>query len=163
MSAGTRREYDITAFGATGQDRTGDGRPLTREIQAAIDACRDAGGGTVVVPPGVFVTGSIVLGSNVELYLSPGAVLAGSPDPSEYPVIESRYGGYVGFNMVSEAGSTARPSSEAHRPLIYADGATDVSISGGGTIDGRGEPWWNMKREKRLVRARPCLVSFNNC
>ena len=155
--------YLITEFGATRKDQTADGRTVTRTIQAAIDACVAAGGGTVVVPPGVFVTGSIVLGSNVELHLSPGATLAGASDPAEYPVIESRYGGYVGFNMVSEAGSDRRPLTEAHRPLIYADGASDVSISGSGTIDGRGEPWWAMKREKRLTRARPCLVSFNNC
>lgn len=164
---------DIRAFGAAGDGRTVD----TAAIQAAIDACAGSGGGTVVVPTGVFVTGSLVLRSRVELHLAAGATLAGATGEEHYPVIESRYGGYVGFNAVSEAGAFTRPgagadgggvpsspvSREAHRPLIWADGADDVTISGPGTIDGRGEPWWQLKRSGRLERARPTLIGLNAC
>lgn len=167
-SASDPARSDIRAFGAAGDGRTVD----TAAIQAAIDACAGSGGGTVVVPTGVFVTGSIVLRSRVELHLAAGATLAGATGEEHYPVIESRYGGYVGFNSASEAGaftgpgagaSLSRVSREAHRPLIWADGVDDVTISGPGTIDGRGAPWWELKRSGRLERARPTLIGLNRC
>ena len=73
--------HDITQFGAVA-----DGRTLnTAAIQRAIDECAAAGGGEVRVPPGVFVTGSLLLKSNLTLRLMPGAVLQGSQDPADYP------------------------------------------------------------------------------
>ena len=173
--------HDIRAHGAVGDGMTLD----TVAVQAAIDACAAGGGGTVFVPPGRFVTGSVVLRSRVELRLSSGATLAGAAGPEHYPVIESRYGGYVGFNAASEGGAFTgtraqagvgaggpsfatverprRVSREAHRPLIFADGEEDVVISGPGTIDGQGAPWWELKRSGRLERARPTLIGLNGC
>lgn len=162
--------YDIRSHGATGDGKTVD----TAAMQAAIDACSCSGGGTVAVPPGRFVTGSIVLRSHVELHLCAGATLCGAEGAEHYPVIESRYGGYVGFNAVSERGaftgpgtgpgaSLSRVSRDAHRPLIFADGEEDIVISGPGTIDGRGAPWWELKRTGRLERARPTLIGLNGC
>lgn len=176
---------DVRTHGAAGDGTTVD----TAAIQAAIDACAGSGGGTVVVPAGRFVTGSIVLRSRVELHLRAGAALCGAEGAEHYPVIESRYGGYVGFNAVSErgaftgarAGAGARGagargpgesgagaplsgvSREAHRPLVWADGEADVTISGPGTIDGSGAPWWELKRSGRLERARPTLIGLNGC
>lgn len=193
--------HDIRAYGAVAEAEAATTRTIenTRAIQAAIDACGTAGGGTVVVPAGCFVTGSIVLRSRVELHLAAGATLAGAAGAEHYPVIESRYGGYVGFNAWSlfESGSGgvstgvggrgddtrnadrracgnpetagdcyggAPPfSREAHRPLIFADGESDVTVCGPGTIDGRGEPWWEMRRSERLERARPTLIGMNRC
>jgi polygalacturonase len=71
----------VTARGAVG-----DGRTLnTRSLQTAIDAATAAGGGGhVVVPPGVFMTGTLHLRSNLHLELAPGAVLLGSPRIEDY-------------------------------------------------------------------------------
>lgn len=67
--------YDILTFGASIDELN------TEAIQQAIDAAASAGGGTVVVPAGEFLTGALFLKSNVELHLSAGAVLKFSDDP----------------------------------------------------------------------------------
>lgn len=59
-------------------------RVAEQSLQEAVDRCRENGGGTVYVPPGVFVTGSFVLQSHVNLYLESGATLLGSPHIEEY-------------------------------------------------------------------------------
>ena len=71
--------FSITDFGAVTSDRL-----QTKSIQNAIDACFLAGGGRVVVPCGIFITGGIRLRSNVELYLESGAILRGSDNPDDY-------------------------------------------------------------------------------
>jgi polygalacturonase len=103
-------EYFITAFGARG-----DGSTLcTGSIQRAIDACHKAGGGTVVVPAGNFVTGTMVLKSDVEFHLQQGARLVGSPDTADY-----RVGGQ-------------------RRGMVFAYQAKHITLSGEGEICGRG-------------------------
>ena len=63
----------------------GDGVTLdTKAIQAAIDSVAAQGGGVVEVPSGVYLTGSIWLRDNINLYLNPGAVIKGSPDLKDY-------------------------------------------------------------------------------
>jgi polygalacturonase len=104
------RDYAITSFGARADGTTVN----TVSIQKAIDACHLAGGGRVVIPPGDFVTGTIVLSSNVNLYLEQGARLLGSLDTSDY-----------------------RPDGQKHG-MIYACQSTGISISGEGEINGRG-------------------------
>ena len=70
----------ITEFGAVG-----DGVTLnTQAIQSAVDSCAASGGGTVVVPPGVFLTGTVFLKSRITLQLEAGAVLKGSPRITDY-------------------------------------------------------------------------------
>jgi len=103
-------DYVITSFGAEHDGKTVN----TSSIQQAIDACYQNGGGKVIIPPGEFITGTIVLKSNVNLYLEQGASLIGSPDTADY-----RIGGYL-------------------HGLIYAYQATGISISGEGEIDGNG-------------------------
>jgi len=79
--AAGRGEFPVTAFGAAG-----DGKTLnTSSIQAAIDACHAAGGGRVILPRGVFVTGTIRLKSHVTLRVEAGARLAGSTRSDDYP------------------------------------------------------------------------------
>ena len=122
---------DISAHGAVG-----DGRTLnTKAIQSAIDACAASGGGTVVVPKGVFVTGSIFLKQGVNLSVEKNAVLKGSQNTNDYPWIDTRI---AGLEMKWPAA------------LINADGVTNLQITGTGTIDGSGETWW---REYWSVRA----------
>ena len=73
------KEYLITDFGAVPCDSL-----QTRKIQNAIDSCFLAGGGKVIIPPGIFLTGGLRLRSNVMLYLKSGAILKGSIDPEDY-------------------------------------------------------------------------------
>ena len=81
MQAGAETRMAITDFGAMGDGE----RINTQSIQAAVDACSDNGGGTVVIPPGVSLSGSIELKSRITLSLEPGAVLMGSGNLSDYP------------------------------------------------------------------------------
>jgi polygalacturonase len=103
-------DYCITSFGAKADGITVN----TTSIQKAVDACLLAGGGRVVIPPGDFVTGTIILGSDVNLYLEQGARLLGSLDTADYWPDGNKHG------------------------IIYAYQATGITISGEGEIDGRG-------------------------
>jgi polygalacturonase len=105
---------DITNHGAIG-----DGKTLnTKALQAAVDHCAAQGGGTVAVPPGSFLTGSVELKSNITLSLSPGAVLRGSDKLEDYPPLAFRH---------NELGQT--------RSLLWAMNQSDIRITGDGTID----------------------------
>ncbi len=123
------RTFHITDFGAVA-DTT---QLSTSAIQKAIDECSKSGGGRVVVPTGEFKTGSIQLKSNVHLFLEEGATLYGSTDINDYTPITSSY---VSLR-------TGIPTIQ----LIYADSVENVSITGFGTIDGRGKAFpkltWN--------------------
>jgi polygalacturonase len=123
------RLFEITRFGATAN---GSGL-ATRAFRDAIAACHAAGGGRVVVPPGRFETGPIVLTSNVELHVSPGATVAFTRDPDAYlPVVLTRYEGVELMN---------------YSPFIYAYEAENIAITGGGTLDGQAGPehWWSWR------------------
>ena len=75
--------FDITRFGAKG-----DGKTLnTQSIQDAIDQVAREGGGTVIIPPGIYLTGTVFLCSNVTLHVRTGATLLGSPDITDYKEI----------------------------------------------------------------------------
>jgi hypothetical protein len=121
----TMTAHTITEYGASGDETV-----ETDAIQSAIDACADAGGGTVAVPPGTYVTGTLELQSHVTLRLSPGAVLRGSPDPSDY-------GGSTHSTRQDDGEpSSGSPDDPRPRALLCARDASDVSIVGRGTIDG---------------------------
>lgn len=126
---GVARTFDITEYGAV-SDTT---RLSTGAIQKAIDACNASGGGTVIVPTGDFKTGSLMLRSNVNLHLQAGATLYGSTDIADYTPVTSSY---VSLR-------TGIPTIQ----LIYGDSIDNVSITGQGTIDGRGKAFpklsWN--------------------
>ena len=114
----------------------GDGGTLnTQSIQNAIDACAKSGGGRVVIPAGVFVSGSIWLKSHVELHLAQGAVLKASPDYRDYNALDAY------------PQNSSDPESEGWvgRHLIIAVNETDIAVTGHGVIDGSGdaffEPW----------------------
>ena len=78
--------FNARDFGATGDGQTKD----TVALQQALDACAAAGGGTVVVPPGVYRTGSIVLRANTTLKWEARASLVGSSDIADYPLLPVR-------------------------------------------------------------------------
>jgi Glycosyl hydrolases family 28 len=117
----------------------------TTAIQAAIDACAAQGGGRVVIPAGVFVTGTLRLKSGINLHLSTGAVLQGSPNLNDYPVLDKRLDDHN--KSIEKSGLTdperlAIVEAEGQRALIYARDVRDVAITGMGTIDGNGEAFW---------------------
>ena len=85
----TSISFNVRDFGATGDGHAKD----TGALQKALDACAAAGGGTVVVPTGVYLTGSIVLDANTTLKLEPRANLQGSPDIEDYPLVRVRWEG----------------------------------------------------------------------
>jgi len=106
----------------------GDGLKLnTTNIQAAIELLARQGGGTLIIPRGVFLSGAIFLKPSVNLYLEEGAVLKGSTNESDYPERMTRVEGH--FEKWLPA-------------LINADHADHLCISGAGTIDGNGAPFW---------------------
>ncbi|MDE3068941.1 MAG: right-handed parallel beta-helix repeat-containing protein [Verrucomicrobiota bacterium] len=131
-----RATFDITCYGAVG-----DGRIMnTAAIQKAVDAAADAGGGTVRVPAGKFLTGPFKLASCINLHLQRGAVILISDDLARHPVLSNRYQDCIS-------------ASEAH----------DVEISGHGVIDGQGAAWWGAFRSKPGMTHRPFLVRLSNC
>lgn len=117
LFAAEKASFNVRDFGATGDGVTKD----TVAIQKALDACAAAGGGTVSVPDGIYLTGSLVISPNTTLDLAGRASLLGSPDLADYPVVNIRWEGEF---------------REGHRALIVATNAANVTIAGGGSIFG---------------------------
>ncbi|MBR1808383.1 MAG: glycoside hydrolase family 28 protein [Paludibacteraceae bacterium] len=123
------RTLSVMDFGAVN-----DGTALTTEaIQSAIDNASERGGGTVLIPDGVYLTGPIVLKSNVRLYAAHNALVIFSPDFSLYPVREASFEGL----------DTRRCQSP-----ISAYNAENIAICGSGTFDGSGDAWRPVKKAK---------------
>jgi polygalacturonase len=119
--------YDVKSFGAKGDGYTND----TAAINDAIQAASAAGGGTVLVPEGSYVSGSIRMKSDIELHLGPGATIVASADPQTYDAPEeNEWGDSLGYQ---DAGH-----SHWHNSLIWGEDLTDVSITGPGRIFGKG-------------------------
>ena len=135
------RTFDITDFGAVGDGVASS----TVAIQKAIDSANAAGGGIVLFPRGQYVTGTILLKSNVTLSLSAGAILQGSLEPDDYLLVEPFIDG-VG---------TARGYA-----LIACRDAHHIAIRGPGTIDGRGAALQAAAaaRSVKSASARPFLI-----
>lgn len=136
--------YNITEYGAV-PDGVTDASPAFRE---ALRACAKAGGGTVYVPAGKFLTGPLELHSNTTLYLDAGALLRFSEEPSDYPVVESRWEGV---------------QRKVYMSCVYAKDAENVAVEGNGTLDGCGKPWWRANLAGELDYPRPKLISFHGC
>jgi hypothetical protein len=98
----------------------------TAVFQRAIDACANAGGGTVIVPAGEYLSGIFVLKSNINLHLEPGAKIKGSPNLTDYFLNGERVG------------------------LIYCENESNVSITGMGTIDGNGDQFMSLAEYKKI-------------
>ncbi|HEX9045496.1 MAG TPA: glycoside hydrolase family 28 protein [Verrucomicrobiae bacterium] len=103
---------NVLDFGAKGDGVSKD----TVAIQKALDACGENGGGTVMVPEGMFLTGSLMMHANTTLQLAPRGCLLGSPDLADYPLENVRWEGEF---------------REGHRALICATNAANITISGG--------------------------------
>ncbi len=140
------RHFDIMRYGAVADAKTVN----TAAIQKAIDACALAGGGEVIIPKGRFLTGPITLKSNVNLHLAGGAVLLMSNHFSSYPMFHHRY-----------------------ENCITAIGCDHIAITGHGTINGQGLPWWKVYKKSKPGGApslaadklphRPYLILLDHC
>jgi len=129
--AADSNRVSIAAAGAVG-----DGVTLnTPIIQKAIDQLATNGGGTLVIPQGEFLTGAIFLRPGVNLHLDAGAVLKGSTNIEDYPTMETRIEGHT---------QVWRPA------LVNAKNADHLRITGEGTIQGGGKPFWDAFWERRM-------------
>jgi len=129
----------VRDFGAVGNGTTLD----TKALQAAIDACAQAGGGSLLFPAGSYLTGSLFLKSRVTLYLEAGATILGSKKLDDYavklPAIRSYTDNYT------------------ERALIYGENLDDITIEGRGVIDGQGAAF------KGPYKVRPYLMRIVGC
>src|ERR1035438_4959590 len=152
------RRYAITSGGALGDGQSSN----TRAIQNLIDRAAQAGGGTLVVPAGTFVTGALFFKQGVNLSIEKGGVLKGSVNPEDYPQVQTRWEG------------TEREWTSA---LLNFTGMTDVELSGEGTVDGSGDEWLargggrgqvarapeGAAAPSRPRAGRPRMICFQNC
>lgn len=113
---GYSKEYLITDYGAV------NGKLSTRAIQNAVDECFSSGGGTVVIPAGTYITGPVILKSNINIRIESGAILKGSENIEDYRVNKNRYG------------------------IFYCEDAYNVSITGNGTIDASGSKFYDLTK-----------------
>ena len=137
--------HDVKSYGATGDGVT----PDTASLQRAIDAAASDGGGTVTLPAGTYLSGSLHLKSHVVLQLDEGATLLGSP----------RLADYARHNMYA---------------LLLAERQEEITVCGKGVIDGQGKPLndeaWLLLSQGKIKRidgggsdVRPCLINFRKC
>jgi unsaturated rhamnogalacturonyl hydrolase len=141
------RDFSILDYGAA----AGGQQDCTAAIRQAIAACHAAGGGRVVVPAGVFLTGAIHLQSNVNLHVSAGATLQFSTDPKAYlPVVRSRWEGIELMN---------------YSAFIYAYDQENIAVTGEGTLDGSAAEanWWGWaaKVNGQIAKANPDVRKLN--
>lgn len=123
------REYNIKSFDAV----SGGTKSNTEAIHAAIAAACADGGGKVVIPAGIWLTGPIELKSNIDLHLETGAVLLFDKNEEEYPLYLSDFEGTACIRAKSP---------------ITAENASNIAITGTGTIDGNGQLWRPVKQSK---------------
>lgn len=116
-----KKEFPITKYGARKDSDS------SEAIRRAITACHDAGGGSVVIPEGTWLTGKIHFKSNVNLRLEKDATLIFSDDPADYlPAVQSSWEGFECFN---------------YSPLIYAFDCENVAITGEGKLEAKMGTW----------------------
>ncbi|MEO8110343.1 MAG: glycoside hydrolase family 28 protein [Ginsengibacter sp.] len=121
--------FNIVTYGAVA-----DGITLnTKAISDAINACNKNGGGVVLIPPGMWLTGPVILKSSVNLHLQKNALLQFTKDFDEYKLVEGNWEGV---------------SQMRNQSPVSATDATNVAITGFGIIDGNGGAWRMVKKDK---------------
>ena len=119
----------ITDFGAVS-----DGKVLnTQAIADAIEAVSGKGGGHVVIPRGIWLTGPIVMKSNIDLHAEEGALVIFSSDKDLYPLIQTSFEGSDTYRCLSP---------------IYGKDLENIAFTGSGVFDGNGDAWRPVKKEK---------------
>lgn len=132
-----------------GLDNTG-ASPVTAQLQQRIDTLAAAGGGTLTVPPGIWLTGTLVLPSHFTLHLEAGACLRASPDAADYP-----------------ANLTQSMAELSHMALLYARHQRQITLSGEGRIEGNAAAWFAELPDEQGYRQpaeqRPRLLVLEEC
>jgi polygalacturonase len=153
---GYSREFVVTDFGV----KNDSSMLCTRAIQNVIDSASQNGGGTVVIPRGVFLSGALFFKPHTRLKLLEGAILKGSDDIAHYPLLPSRMEGKI---------------LDYYAALINAYSVDSFSITGPGTINGNGLKFWkqfwayrdSLKKlgqyATNLDVHRPRLIFIQNC
>ncbi|MDC7681645.1 glycoside hydrolase family 28 protein, partial [Asticcacaulis sp. BYS171W] len=124
-----KRDFRVADYGGRGDGKTDNSQPIAKAIAVAVKA----GGGRVVLPSGVCLTGPIRLRSKVELHVPKGTRLKFIPEPARYlPVVPTRW---EGVELMG------------YHPLVYAYGEHDIAVTGGGILDGSADDktWWPWK------------------
>src|SRR5215472_11467364 len=135
-SAQSAKVCAVQQYGAKGDGSTLD----TAAIQKAIDHCAASGGGVVrLAGAAKFVSAPLVLKSHITLEIAEDTTLEGSTNHDDYPEIEQFH-------------------QKGKQSLLSATNAEDITIRGGGVIDGRGESWWVNPHQ-----IRPRLIVFDHC
>ncbi|PJJ09305.1 polygalacturonase [Flavobacterium sp. 1] len=161
----SQKEFLITDYGSKADGKTVN----TTAIQKAIDAAFKNKGGVVVFPKGIFLSGSIILKSNVTLYFEEESVLLGSTNPKDY------------FNMAFEGRPVSLKNDDnSQMALILGHKANNISLKGKGKIDGQGlklalnidslhhagiavDPKYSIRRNRPNETMRPKLLRFSQC
>jgi len=120
------KTFDVRDYGAIGDAHTMN----TAAFQKAIDACSESGGGTVLIPAGMWLTGPIRMKNNVNLHLDRGAVMELSRNHGDYPIVNVAMRGWI------------------VEPPILGVGLENIAITGHGLIDGNGITWRPVKKGK---------------
>ena len=156
LYAAHAQEYDITKFGVKNDSTF----LQTKAIQKVIDQAFAKGGGTIVIPKGTYLSGALFFKKKTNLLLQDGAVLKGSDEIKNYPLIPSRMEGQ---------------SLDYYAALVNAYGVDGFSISGPGTINGNGLEFWKTfwthredmkkvgKSSTNLEVSRPRLIFIWKC
>ncbi|MBE8726237.1 glycoside hydrolase family 28 protein [Flavobacterium hungaricum] len=105
----------------------------TKAFEDAINALSKKGGGKLIIPPGIWLTGPIILKSNIELHAETGALIKFSTDKSLYPIIETSFEGLNTWRCISP---------------IYGKNLENIAFTGSGVWDGSGEAWRQVKKSK---------------
>ncbi|MFS2224526.1 glycoside hydrolase family 28 protein [Pantoea sp. B65] len=125
-------------------------QPVTRILQNAIDRVATAGGGTLTIPPGRYLTGALLLPSNFCLHLQAGCELLASPHYADYL-----------------AGQTLTVAEQSNRALLYAYGQRNITLCGAGCINGNADAWFSPQRDAQgyriPARERPRMVVLEDC
>ncbi|TVU43763.1 hypothetical protein EJB05_10255, partial [Eragrostis curvula] len=146
----------VEEFGAVGDGVTSNTAAFRRAVAALEERARAAGGGggaRLEVPPGRWLTGSFNLTSRFTLFLHDGAVILGSQDPQEWPLVAP----------LPSYGRGRERLGPRHISLIHGEGLNDVVITGNnGTIDGQGKMWWELWWNRTLNHTRGHLIELVN-
>ncbi|MFM2082605.1 MAG: hypothetical protein RL380_1296 [Verrucomicrobiota bacterium] len=141
--------FNVKELGATGDGQTFD----TEAIQKALDTCAKVGG-TVLFPPGTYLSKPLTLGTKTTVQLDKGATLLASPDHKDFMKVPGDW--------------LAVKGSGEFVSFIGGKDLTDVSITGAGVIDGNGKVWWEEAEKARqkvsgFTLPRPNLLTLNRC
>jgi polygalacturonase len=144
-----QRTFDVRDYGAKGDGVTQD----TAAIQKALDECGKAGGGTVRFPAGVYLSRPISIRNKTTVELDAGATLQATKNQNDF---------------MKMPGDWLKARSNDFIPLISGRDLTDVTFTGGGTIDGGGSAWWGEAEKARekvpgYTLPRPNLIVLQRC